>query len=205
MKTQNSEHSAKFNFFLCISFCTCWAMTELYGLLGLSPNGPVTAADIRSAYLRNALQAHPDKAGSKEPGATRVHWANLTCIYVEHVSWMACWLHETQQASSLQIFVRLLIAESLWSPSAASPWDIRNEIPTFQWCHWHPNMLEERFQQLLAAVALLSDMTGVLPRCCERGIESSCVHTVPILSHTLLLDIKVSKFYQQDSHRHVSF
>ena len=66
-------------------------------------------------------------------------------------------------------------------------------------------MLEERFQQLLAAVAVLSDMTGVLPRCCERGIESSCVHMVPILSHTLLLDIKVSKFYQQDSHRHVSF
>ena len=90
MNTQNSEHSAKFNFFLCISFCTCWAMTELYGLLGLSPNGPVTAADIRSAYLRNALQADPDKGGSKEPGATWVHWANLTCIYVEYVSWMAC-------------------------------------------------------------------------------------------------------------------
>eukprot|EP00435_Cladocopium_sp_Y103_P041997 s2729_g11.t1 len=41
-------------------------MTDLYGLLGLSPSVSLGPADIRSAYRRSALQAHPDKGGSEE-------------------------------------------------------------------------------------------------------------------------------------------
>lgn len=41
-------------------------MTDLYGLLGLSPAESLGPADIRSAYRRSALQAHPDKGGSEE-------------------------------------------------------------------------------------------------------------------------------------------
>ena len=43
-------------------------MTDLYGLLGLSP-GPLGPSEIRSAYRRSALQAHPDKGGSEESRA----------------------------------------------------------------------------------------------------------------------------------------
>eukprot|EP00438_Fugacium_kawagutii_P034159 Skav226367 [mRNA] locus=scaffold290:88108:98774:+ [translate_table: standard] len=41
-------------------------MTDLYGILGLSSSDPLGPADIRSAYRRSALQAHPDKGGSEE-------------------------------------------------------------------------------------------------------------------------------------------
>ena len=37
---------------------------DLYGLLGLTP-GALSAQEIRSAYRRSALQAHPDKGGSE--------------------------------------------------------------------------------------------------------------------------------------------
>lgn len=43
-----------------------WQMTDLYELLGLSPSRSLGPADIRSAYRRSALQAHPDKGGSEE-------------------------------------------------------------------------------------------------------------------------------------------
>ncbi|CAK9043877.1 unnamed protein product [Durusdinium trenchii] len=41
-------------------------MADLYALLGLSPKAAVGASDLRSAYRRSALQAHPDKGGSEE-------------------------------------------------------------------------------------------------------------------------------------------